>query len=157
MNLKEAQPAPVELGTPNPEGSNHTPKIAKRNVVLVVSTIIGIILLVLTLNFFHILSLPKFLKPKSISKPVPVTTILAKGVLTAINGTNIVVTVYGQPQTFSIAGTRDFQRVISGTIRNGDAKVDLSSASALKVGQEVLIIADKGSTQAKTVYILGQQ
>lgn len=154
MDSGEAQHMPTGSGMPGLKDSNYPSKIAKRNIILVASIIIGIIAAALILNFFHLLPLPKFLKPKSISKPVPVTAIIARGILTTINGVNITITVYGQPQTFSLTGTKDFQQVISGTIGKGDAKVGLSSVVALKVGQEVLIIADKGSAQAKTVYIL---
>lgn len=150
MNPNEVQPVQSEYGAPNPD-----PRLTKRKIILIFSAVIGVILLFFVLDYFQILSWSKyFFKPKSISRQVPVTKTVAKGVLTAISGTDVTVTVYGKPQTFSIAKTRDFQQVVSGNTEAGDAKVVLTTMSVLKVGQEVLIIADKDSAEAKTVYIL---
>lgn len=131
------------------------PTLPKANSVqkisIVVAPLILVIILVLfILNYFHLFPSSK---PHSISKPVPVTLNLARGNLASINGTRITVNAYGKPKTFSLSGTKDFNKVVSGQIGK-DAKTQPTTISELKIGQEVLVIADIGSIEAKTVYIL---
>lgn len=151
------EPTQVEPGVPKVEDLDSGTNSAKRKIILAVALIIGIILVVLViviLRFSHLLPSQTLQKPNSISKPAPVTLNLARGNLTTIDGSNIIVNSYGSPKTFSITSTKDFQKIVSGTVKTGDARTGPATASELKVGQEVLVIADVGSVEAKTVYIL---
>lgn len=153
---QQTQPIPTIVQTPGPPVLSVTsaPNTRRRKIIIVALVVVGVVLVVLTLIFLNIIPRPGFLKPKSISKQVPVTRTVVRGILTTISGTDITVDAYGKPQSFSVAGTRNFQRVISGNIGKNDTRVGLASISELKVGQEILIIVDKDSIQAKTVYIL---
>jgi len=117
--------------------------------LILVQTVILVVLYVFKLPPFTNLS-----QPKSISKSVPVTKTLVRGNLTAIEGTNITLSSYGKPRTFSLAQTKNFKQVTGGTIEKGDAKTGPSSMASLKPGQEILVVADLGSAEAKDIYIL---
>jgi len=92
--------------------------------------------------------------PSPVSKPAPVQITTARGIISSLSGSNLVASISGQPVTYSLSGTKDFQRVTSGTVEKGDAKTAPSTLSDLKVGQEVLIITPISSTQARSVYII---
>ena len=116
---------------------------------------VAVIVLVLLVVMFKFYYQPSQ-KPSSISKSVPVTLNVARGNLTSMIGSTITVDVYGNVRSFSIKDTKDFQKVVSGQIKTGDAKTGRASVSELKVGQQILVIADIGSIQARSVYILNQ-
>lgn len=144
MDDVEIQPA-----VPNVLDIESGSKWPKRKIILIAGISILVILsFILGLLFLY----PK--KSNSISKSTPATLNLSKGNLTSIEGTNINVSVYGKLQTFSIANTQDFQKTVSGSVEAGDIQVESTTVSELKVGQEVLVIAQIGSSAAKTVYIL---
>lgn len=92
--------------------------------------------------------------PTPVSKPAPVTINTVQGTIKSVSSSSVTLDVSGKNQTFSISGTKDFQKITSGTVEAGDAKTAPSSASELKVGQKVLIIHEIGSTSAKAVYII---
>ena len=92
--------------------------------------------------------------PTPVSKPAPVTINTVTGTITALSSSSLTIDAGGKLQVFSISGTKDFQKITSGTIEAGDAKTAPSSASELKVGQKVFIIYNIGSTAAKSIYII---
>lgn len=91
---------------------------------------------------------------QAVAKPAPVRTTTTRGIAAAVTGTSLTVNSSGKSQTFSIIGTADFQRIISGTVEKGNVKTVPALASDLRVGQDVLVIANIGTTQARDVYII---
>lgn len=92
--------------------------------------------------------------PTSISKPAPVTITTARGTITELKKSELTIKFQDTLQVFSISGTKDFQKLVSGTVEAGDAKTVPASINELKVGQEILIIHNIGSTSARSVYII---
>ena len=156
MNRKVDQPLQTIGDIPIPGEPGSSPGVNRRTITLIALAVGVFLLTVLAVYLFRsgLLTAPTGTKPPPISKPVPATAIPNRGLLTAINGTNITVAVYGKSRIFSLAKTRDFKKVISGTVEKGDARVGPSSLSALKAGQEILVIVDKSSAQVKAVYII---
>lgn len=91
---------------------------------------------------------------KSISHPAPVTITTVRGVINALTPSSLTVNSSGKVQTFSIPAAKDIHRVISGRIEDGTAKEAPALASDLRVGQEVFIVANIGSAEARAIYII---
>lgn len=101
-------------------------------------------------------SSPKLDEPASnISKPAPNETRTAQGTLVRLNNNILSVQASSASvQHFIVSKTFDFQRLVSGTPERGDAKTVPAAYSDLKTGQQVLVIAEKDSNYARSVYIL---
>ncbi len=123
----------------------------KKRVALITAIVAGIILVVILLGYFHLLPFGKF---KSISKSGPAKVSLTRGTVTAINGSNLTLDTGGKSQTFSIANTKDIEQITSGSLEKGDAHTSPSVISALKVGKNILAVANIGSQEANVILIV---
>ena len=93
--------------------------------------------------------------PSVISQPAPNDTRTAQGTLVRINNNILSVQISGASvQHFIVSKTFDFQQLVSGTPQRGDAKTVPAAYSDLQTGQQVLVIAEKNSNYARSVYIL---
>ena len=93
--------------------------------------------------------------PSVISQPAPNDTRTAQGTLVRINNNILSVQISGASvQHFIVSKTFDFQQLVSGTPQRGDAKTVPAAYSDLKTGQQILVIAEKNSNYARSVYIL---
>ena len=88
------------------------------------------------------------------SKPALVTISTVQGTITSLASSSVTINSENQTKTFSISATKDFQKVTSGTVAGGDVKTVPSSTTELKVNQQILIIYEVKSTNAKAIYIL---
>lgn len=75
------------------------------------------------------------------SQPNDVAT--ARGTVTAVSNESLTINTGSGLQTFSMAKLRDVQKVVSGTLEANNGRIDQASTSALKVGQELVVIASK--------------
>ena len=90
-----------------------------------------------------------------ISQPAPNDTRTAQGTLVRINNNILSVQISGASvQHFIVSKTFDFQQLVSGTPQRGDARSVPATYSDLKTGQQILVIAEKDSNYARSVYIL---
>jgi hypothetical protein len=76
-----------------------------------------------------------------------------RGIVESVTGSELIIKVGEASQTYSIAGTSDFQRITSGTFES-NAQYAKATKADLKVGQEVLLAVSQGSNNVTTVFIL---
>jgi hypothetical protein len=77
-----------------------------------------------------------------------------QGIVSSVDSKTLVIKVDGQDQSYSIAATNDFQRILSGTFGGNNGKYADATRADVKVGQEVLLIVATGSHNVTTVFIL---
>lgn len=90
----------------------------------------------------------------SISKPVPVTTRTLRGTVTAVSDASISINSQGKVENFSLEGVNDIFRLTGGSLEGGDAKTAQAPLKDIKIGQEVLVIADKDSPAVQRLVII---
>jgi len=92
--------------------------------------------------------------PTPVSKPVPTTIERSQGTIRTLSAASITINAEGGTKTFNISRTKDFQKITSGTLAGGDAVTVPASSTDLRVGQEVLVVNNIGSTNANVVLII---
>lgn len=94
--------------------------------------------------------------PTSVITPtfIPVKLQTTRGIITKILNNSLTIKTGTNSATFDISKTKDFQKLVSGTLAGGDAKTATSSAKDLKAGQEVLVITINESVNAASVHII---
>jgi hypothetical protein len=76
-----------------------------------------------------------------------------RGIVESISASELIIKVGEASQTYSIAGTSDFQRITSGTFET-NAQYARATKADIKVGQEVLLAVAEGTSKVTTVFIL---
>lgn len=128
----------------------------RRNLV----SLIVIIFLVVVLPFIlYLVQIKQIFRPKAneltISTRVPVTIHTTRGTVSSLNSNDLVVNSSDGSVSFSLEGTHDYQRIVSGTLEEDNAVTASTTRTNLQMNQEVLIISDINSPSlAKAVYIL---
>ncbi len=96
------------------------------------------------------------LESNAFKTPLPTVYVSFKknqGKVVSLDSQNLVLDLGGSKQTYSIANTRDFQRILSGTFETGGRFAN-ATREDVKVGQEVLLIVPENSTNVTTVFII---
>ena len=129
----------------------------KRNLV---GLIIFLILLIALPIIFYLARTTQIFKPRAqqdqiISRPTVVTIQTTRGIISSLPPGSLTLQSDKNITTFSLANTRDYQRIISGTIEADNVVATSAARLDLQVDQEVLVIWDKSATQsAKAIYII---
>lgn len=89
-----------------------------------------------------------------ISKPVPVTIATARGTVSAVSSSSITIKAATGDVTATFPANVDVQKLTSGTLEKGDAKTSPAKVEDIKVGQEVLLVLNKGTSQARSLLII---
>lgn len=135
------------------------PQPSSRRNIIIISVLVLIALLLG--GIFYINSKKSSPKPIQVEKPAftptPQPSIKIstnRGIITAIDDQNISIKAGTNTATFSLKQAKDIQKVTSGTLESGKVKTAPAKLSDLKVGQEVLIVAEKDSTIARSILII---
>lgn len=145
--------------TPDPQKP-----FGKRNII-----IITIIIVILTTAAALIIYFPNLFKKEPVvpvqnkvqtPTPSPSSKISApqiytsRGIITSLTSLSLTIKVDGESQTYSLADTKDFQKLVSGTLAGGDAKTIPVSLTDLKTGQEVKIVTKRESTNSAVAVLI---
>lgn len=93
-------------------------------------------------------------KPKPISQPAPVRISSVRGEIVELTETKIIISQDDKTYTFPATSIQDVNKLVTGSVEAGDAKTVAVDKTELKVGQSVLLIAEKNLSWIRAVYIL---
>jgi len=96
----------------------------------------------------------KVVTPTGTPAPTAIQAGTVKGTIVSVTGDTLVVAEADGDKRVSIAGTSDFQKVLSGSIEGGTAVFATATRADLVVGKEVLIAIDEKTGTAFTVIVV---
>ncbi len=134
----------------------------KALILLVAAVLILVILFFSLASFKDSLFNQLFPKPHSfasapiaISAQTAVTIQATQGTISSIDTTSQTLNLASPNASYSLSQTKDYQRVLSGTLAGNNIVATSSAQTELQPGQKVLILWDKNaSSSARAVYIL---
>ena len=118
--------------------------------------IFGLILILSGIFFFISTGFKplQFLSRSSISKPAEREIKSVTGTIVKLSNTVLSIQTNEGVKNYIITKTFDFQKLIEGNIQKGNAKTIPVSFDSLKLNQQVLVLSEKNSNHAISIYIV---
>lgn len=122
--------------------------------ILLTITIVFALSGILALLFLPYSPLSIKFGPKVISKPVPVKINTVQGKIIQMDSNMITVLKKDKVFNYPSGSIIDVQKIIAGSVEEGNATTIKAEKSDLMIGQIVFIISDKNLNSIRTIYIV---